>query len=294
MILICPSCQTRYVLSDASIGETGRNVRCRACGHSWFARPPEALEPENVIEDDTGLSREQVERLRQKAQMNADGKSGPHAQIREQERKKRERNRFIAASLAWITTGGLLCGGATAAVTMREKIVETWPKTASFYAMAGMEVNRFGLEFAGVETQRSFDGTTPVLTIDGQVKNVSEETRKSPIVRIALLDEDGNTVHTEDVGLMEADVPKGETALFSARIVAPPMESFSLNLAFADLPKELDRSQNSSTGDGYAAGHQEAEKSYGHEEESHHEASHDSHSASDEHHEADNHDDTHH
>lgn len=41
MILICPACQTRYLVPDASIGATGRQVRCASCRHSWFQDGPE-------------------------------------------------------------------------------------------------------------------------------------------------------------------------------------------------------------------------------------------------------------
>ena len=37
MILVCPSCDTRYFADDTSIGKEGRRVRCATCGHAWHA-----------------------------------------------------------------------------------------------------------------------------------------------------------------------------------------------------------------------------------------------------------------
>jgi predicted Zn finger-like uncharacterized protein len=45
MILTCPSCQTRYLVPDQSIGAMGRQVRCAACRHSWYQEPPAPVVP---------------------------------------------------------------------------------------------------------------------------------------------------------------------------------------------------------------------------------------------------------
>jgi predicted Zn finger-like uncharacterized protein len=42
MILTCPSCGTQYVVKDGAIPAGGRQVRCKACGHSWREVPEAA------------------------------------------------------------------------------------------------------------------------------------------------------------------------------------------------------------------------------------------------------------
>jgi predicted Zn finger-like uncharacterized protein len=44
MILLCESCQARFRVNDAALGEAGRIVRCSRCDHQWFATPQPAGE----------------------------------------------------------------------------------------------------------------------------------------------------------------------------------------------------------------------------------------------------------
>jgi predicted Zn finger-like uncharacterized protein len=39
MLIVCPSCQTSYDVSAASLGAEGRQVRCVRCKEMWFATP---------------------------------------------------------------------------------------------------------------------------------------------------------------------------------------------------------------------------------------------------------------
>ncbi|MCZ4343599.1 zinc-ribbon domain-containing protein [Sphingomonadaceae bacterium G21617-S1] len=46
MILICPACQTRYLVPYTAIGAPGRQVRCASCKHSWFQDAPSPAQAE--------------------------------------------------------------------------------------------------------------------------------------------------------------------------------------------------------------------------------------------------------
>jgi len=48
MILTCPSCGTQYVVKDGAIPPAGRQVRCKACGHSWREIPEAASADEQT------------------------------------------------------------------------------------------------------------------------------------------------------------------------------------------------------------------------------------------------------
>jgi predicted Zn finger-like uncharacterized protein len=45
MLLVCPSCRTRYVVPDSAIGSAGRQVRCASCRHSWYQDGPNSVAP---------------------------------------------------------------------------------------------------------------------------------------------------------------------------------------------------------------------------------------------------------
>lgn len=279
MILVCPSCDTRYFAADSSVGKEGRKVRCTACGHSWFATAD--AEGGIATGDDVGLTREQVERLRQTAAAGAAGNAGPHAEFRARKLERQRRNRAIAAFSAW-AIGFILFGSAAAsAVVFRNQVAEAWPKTASIYKMVGLGVNRFGLDFENVTARRSFDGTTPVLTVAGAAVNQGDAERPAPKIRVSLRDEAGAEVGVWSDDLPAESIKPGEKVEFTTRIVAPPVDTFRLAVTFetgadhasapgdraADVGVETD-------GEHAAPGHEDP--AAGHEAAGHEPAGHDS------------------
>ena len=44
MHIVCPHCTTSYAINPATLGATGRAVRCSRCKETWLARPEDAVE----------------------------------------------------------------------------------------------------------------------------------------------------------------------------------------------------------------------------------------------------------
>jgi len=226
MILNCPSCDARYFIEDSAITAAGRTVRCTACGYSWFARPP--LDLATGVGSD--LTREQVERARQTV------RHEPHTQIREKQATRRKQARLMAALIAWTAVSLTAASAAGAAYVFREDIVRAWPQASSAYASVGLPVNPFGLDFGPVTTERTFDGTIPVLSVQGVVRNSGNKPRPAALVEITLRDEAGKALLTWNAPLDRSVIPPGEEAVFVSRMESPPLEALRLDVAFV-LPQ---------------------------------------------------------
>lgn len=204
MILTCPECETQYFAEDSTIGESGRTVKCAACGHSWF------VGPEGTNAGSAAL--------------------GAHEAYRLKVRERRRRKSRAAALSAWTATAAAFVVILTGLVMFRGEVVNRWPESASTYAALGMPVNRFGLEFIESEAERFFDGTTPILEVRGAVQNITNRTVPAPMVRVILLDDQGAQVAQAFAPISPSSIPEEASAVFAARVENPPFESFELEL----------------------------------------------------------------
>ncbi len=206
MILTCPSCDTQYFADDSSIGDSGRTVKCAACGHSWFVRP-EGAEP-------------------------AKAAPAAHDVYREKVREQRRQKSRLAALVSWIATAAAFFSLGLAAVMFRSEVVKVWPESAIAYQQIGFKVNRFGLEFADVERSRTFNDTIPIVTVTGKAQNVARTTVETPGVRVDLKDEQGRIVATRFSFVTPPELAPGETGAFGIVLEPAPIESFEIVLSF--------------------------------------------------------------
>ena len=281
MILSCPSCSAQYFADDSAIGENGRTVRCAACGHSWFAKPELSLEEKF---NESNLSRDKVERIRQQDEATP---VSPHQAYREKEFAKRQNGARFAALAAWTGSAAAFFALGAGAVIKRDDIVKYWPESSSAYAMVGLETNRYGLEFGPVDAERTFEGTSPVLTLSGTVLNTTDKTQTVPIVRIDLRNDNGVDIDSHTITLENSALKPGEQGRFTTRIDSPPNDAFDIALSFVEPPATP---VEKAVHDNMPASHTETEQHHAgddasHEEsvESHDESGHDESSADDHH-----------
>lgn len=210
MILTCPTCDTQYFADDNTIGDSGRSVKCAACGHSWH------------VHGKGGAASDVPVAVAGQA----------HEAYRERVRERKQRKSRLAASMAWLVMAILFSVLGASAVFFRNDVVRAWPESANAFRMVGLEVNRYGLDFNTIEPIRTFDGTTPLLTVSGSVINISRTSQPGASVRIGLRDEQGAEVAVLLAPLDRDMLAPGESASFSARLENPPVAALDIELYF--------------------------------------------------------------
>jgi len=186
MILSCPNCATQYKVNEAVIGMRGRTVRCTACKTTWHAEVPidlrysEGRRPEDEPEEDIAPTKpEQLKAVKAKI-LPAKYRAMLSAQ----------------AKLRAVALEGLIWGGLAAlavlvlslAYVLRVDIVRAFPRIAGAYAMVGLKTNGTNLQFGDYKATTSLKGGRFVVTVEAQVRNVSDDPAPVPPVRVKLLD----------------------------------------------------------------------------------------------------------
>jgi predicted Zn finger-like uncharacterized protein len=222
MLLTCPACSTRYTVSAAAIGPSGRTVRCAACGHSWFQGPEEGM-----------VSEAPPPKAATPPPPPPPEPKTPHASFREKAQARERVARLSAAGMAWAATGLVFAAALGVAVWKRADIVAAAPRTASAFAAIGLPVNATGLEIEGAYVQFNKETTPPSLTVSGVIRNVSTDQRPLPLVRVSLRDEKDAEVLAWTVDLGRPTLAPGGKAPFLSELPDPPGTASTATFDFA-------------------------------------------------------------
>jgi predicted Zn finger-like uncharacterized protein len=225
MIISCPSCSTHYNFPDQRLSGDGMAISCSACGHSWIeSRAIEIVDisPRKVptviehgFEPDSEVKR-LVEASRRAKEAFAV--------------KKRQR---LGRLRGWAILGACLLAPVAAAASFPELVVRLAPVTVRAYDAMGYNVNIYGLEIRRIEQQHAFVDGLRVLSIKGEISNISNSTQKIPWLRFGLNDRSQAEVYTWTLDTGVRPLRAGESTSFVTRVASPPESAKNLQIRFA-------------------------------------------------------------
>ena len=270
MQIVCPHCTTSYAINPATLGESGRTVRCSRCKEVWLARPEDAVEPARLQPAMAEAGRAQEDQLA--AQWGVTGRDDagdPAPRVDSPSIAGDWQNDEGASDDDWASRaqGGAdterrsgwlrkLAGGATprptrgksfinlpiacaamaalaiALVVWRADVVRHLPQTASFYKMVGLDVNLRGLLFKDVKVTTETVEGKPVLVIEGAIVGETRKAIDLPRLRFSVRDAQGAEIYAWNTVLEQTVLKPGDHAWFKSRLASPPVEGRSIDIRF--------------------------------------------------------------
>ena len=260
MILTCPDCATKFTIKPEAIGSNGRTVRCSQCEATWFvAADPDILTlrdnedaadmRENIINEPTQDEPIEIPDDENTADLDndkgwrlADGDdvkevvSGavPHAMMREKAENKKVRRRLFGVGMIWGVTLLILALAILFAFLFRSHIVTKFPGAGKLYDAFGVEASASGLEIYDVESSYGDSDGTPILYINGKVRNYDRRTRDLPMIKLSFKNSNGEVLDSWVVQPERSALEEGQMLKFASEFPNPPIDAATLAPSFVD------------------------------------------------------------
>ena len=240
MIVTCPSCETKYRVDGEALMARGGKVRCNSCAHVWVVED-EALvlgdpAPEPV-RNPAGASAEPGPQAAVAAEASRTFAAGegnkPHKRIRERAEQRRRKARLAAEGAAWAGIAAMLGVAMLGAWLFRGDIVTAFPASNAAYAMAGVDVNPYGLEVRGLSAAHGEGDEQGALVIEGVVQNVTGAERRALPLKAALLDADGAPLIEWVIVLESHDIEPGGAERFRTVLEDAPEAAAQIDVVFS-------------------------------------------------------------
>jgi len=145
--------------------------------------------------------------------------------------KKRSRAGAVMWTLLVVTVVGVLGAG----YALRDMVIQLWPAAEQIYKMVGLEQDPPGLGFAirNVVSKSSTKGGKKLLTIKGEVANISKDVRQVPKMRALLLDKNKRILQEWSFDAPESKLLPGENVTFTTELKNPAKGAAELTVTFA-------------------------------------------------------------
>jgi predicted Zn finger-like uncharacterized protein len=238
MILTCPSCATSYFTPDEAIGASGRTVRCKSCRHTWRAMLDDPLELSHAPAPGEAVSFSKHDEPEPESLAETAAPELPKA-FRARAEQQRRLRRAATHGVVWAGIASGFAALLASAWLFRVEVVEMAPRAAAAYAAIGLTVNPTGLDFEAVSARPVPSDPGKVL-VSGALRNVRDNERIAPPVRVALLDSHGAEIGHAIVRIDAAPVLPGKVQGFAVVIPDPGARGQGVGVAFV-LDEDRDK-----------------------------------------------------
>jgi predicted Zn finger-like uncharacterized protein len=253
MLIVCPSCASRYELDGAKLGPDGRKVRCASCQTLWHVTPEPEFPDVPTAEETQALLNEELEQAaaieaqvsEQRSARAAEqaveppdqppvrGKRGAGRAARKASGKgSKPRLQAVPLSTALSLAGLALLG---VLLWQRDRAVRVAPQLASTFEMLGLPANVRGLKLSAVESGLVEDIAGRFLVVEGDVTNITKGNARVPAIEVAVRDAAGQTLYSWKTDPPRSELEPSELMRFRARLAAPPAAGQSVLVRFAGV-----------------------------------------------------------
>ena len=144
---------------------------------------------------------------------------------------KRSRPAFrLGPALGAVAATGI--GTLMALTIFRHETVRIAPGLAPYFELMGLEVNSTGLEVRNVRSHIVMEDHREMLEISGQIFNITRVRQPVPVIRLSLLNAEGQQIYVWTGAADHAELAAGEKTQFRRRLASPPKDATQVMVRF--------------------------------------------------------------
>lgn len=200
MILTCPNCSSRFLLSAQALAPEGRRVKCSSCDEEWFELP----DPDELLDN----IENEIEEIPESVKPLPEGSYVPALQDEMGHEAKPSTKAnimgYVGAFMVFVLSLGVL-------VFVKEPVMKLWPPSAAFYETLGVSVNAPGEGLVFDRVKANLDQSGRIL-IQGSVINITKDEQALPSIEASVRDEAGDVIESTVIHPPHKTM-KGETTL---------------------------------------------------------------------------------
>ena len=145
-----------------------------------------------------------------------------------------ERSRKLASLRGWSLLTAIVALPGVVAFAAPDQVAALIPGTQYLYKKAGIAVNPHGFEVHNIHQQYVAANGTVVLTVRGEVLNVSGYAKKVPPLRFIIRNAQKDAVYAWNLnGVSVKALQPGRRTSFVTRVAAPPKTADEIEIRFA-------------------------------------------------------------